>query len=291
MDRIGIIVKGIGGFYYVLTDHEIVECKARGLFRKDGITPMVGDKVKLAQDIDVIETILPRKNRLLRPAVANIDYLGIVVAPRDPAPDYLLVDKMIIYACIQDIEPIIIINKIDIVSQLDIDEIIDMYKNTGWKVLPVSSMTGEGIEDLGYAFSGGITTLAGQSGVGKSSLLNALHPSFDLEVGEISQKLKRGRHTTRYVELLSLPHGGMVVDTPGFSSVAIQNIDERLVAECYPEFEKYRHKCRFGSKCIHKNEPDCSIKENVDRGNISKGRYERYIKILEEIEERGVEYR
>lgn len=291
MKRTGIIVKGIGGFYYVLIDDEIVECKARGLFRKDGIIPMVGDKVKLAQDVDLIEEILPRKNKLTRPAVANIDYLGIVIASRNPAPDYLLVDKLIVYACMQNIEPIIIINKVDIGEKSDIDQILNMYAGTGWHVLPVSCKTGEGIEELSYAFSDGITTLAGQSGVGKSSLLNALHPSLNLEVGEISEKLKRGKHTTRYVELLSLPHGGMVVDTPGFSFVAIKNIDERVVGECYPEFEKYRYDCRFGVRCIHKNEPDCNIKKHVEKGIISEARYDRYIKILEEIEERGVEYR
>ncbi|NMA95660.1 MAG: ribosome small subunit-dependent GTPase A [Clostridiales bacterium] len=291
MDRIGIIMKGIGGFYYVKIGEHIVECKARGVFRKDGIRPTVGDRVKLSENLDLIEEILPRKNLLSRPAIANIDYIGIVLATKNPNPDYLLADKMLIYSCIQDIEPIIIINKIDKAKQTDIDRIIEMYENTGWKIFLVSSLTGEGIEELSHGLTDGITTLAGQSGVGKSSLLNALYPKFNLEVGSVSQRLGRGRHTTRYVELLPLPSGGMIADTPGFSSVAIQNIEDRVVANCYPEFVEYNYGCRFGSKCIHVREPGCSVKENVDKGNISRHRYERYIKILEEIEERGVDYR
>ncbi len=291
MGREGIIVKGIGGFYYVLIDGEVVECRARGRFRKDGIVPMVGDKVVVTPSKDMIEEILPRRNKLIRPSVANIDYIGIVIAPKDPIPDYLLVDKLTIYACIQDINPIIIINKIDLVDHEYIAKIIDMYADTGWPIFPVSCKEHSGIDELAHAFSDGITTLAGQSGVGKSSLLNALHPPLELEIGDISEKLKRGRHTTRYVELLSLPYGGMVVDTPGFSSMSISQLDPTTVKDYYPEFKEYEYECRFGMRCIHRDEPDCSIKENVKKGCISKGRYERYIKIVKEIEESGVEYR
>ncbi len=289
--REGMIVKGVGGFYYVLIDGRIEECRAKGRFRKDGIVPMVGDKVKVDSERNLIEEILPRKNKLIRPPVANIDYLGIVIAPKNPVPDYMLIDKLIIYACTQNIEPIIIINKIDLADETLIEEIIDAYRGTNWAIFPVSCKDNRGIESLAHAFSDGIITLAGQSGVGKSSLLNTLYPSLDLEVGAISEKLKRGRHTTRYVELLSLPHGGMIVDTPGFSSISIDRIDLHTIKECYPDFEEYKYGCRFGLKCLHKSEPDCCVKDSVKKGLISRDRYDRYVRILEEVKESGVEYR
>ena len=185
--REGMIVKGVGGFYYVLIDGRIEECRAKGRFRKDGIVPMVGDKVKVDSERNLIEEILPRKNKLIRPPVANIDYLGIVIAPKNPVPDYMLIDKLIIYACTQNIEPIIIINKIDLADETLIEEIIDAYRGTNWAIFPVSCKDNRGIESLAHAFSDGIITLAGQSGVGKSSLLNTLYPSLDLEVGAISE--------------------------------------------------------------------------------------------------------
>ena len=218
MMKKGIIIKGIGGFYDVKLDDDVLRCNARGKFRKDGIIPMVGDKVEVNTKDAVIETIMPRKNQFRRPLVSNIDYLGIVVSVNNPQPDLLLVDKLMLSAAVNSVESFIIINKIDLAeSQAEIEYIKDEYKLSGCTVLYISCRDGTGVDELKNELGSGITVFAGQSGVGKSSLINRLYPC---QTGKWGYKRKRpeGRHTTRSVELLVMSDKKMIVDTPGFSA-------------------------------------------------------------------------
>jgi len=283
----GVIIKGIGGFYDVISDNEVYRCRPRGKFRKLGITPMVGDRVRISPQATahegILEEIFPRKNTLIRPPVANIDSLAVVMAAEHPSPDFFVIDKLIISAERMGIFIILVINKIDLVKPEIIENIKLQYANSGYPIYCVSGKFGHGMEELSKALSG-ITTLAGQSGVGKSTIINKLNPGMELKTGNISKKIRRGRHTTRHVELLLLPYGGMVVDTPGFSQLELKDVDPLELQECYPEFNKYRHECYF-SGCIHTSEPRCKVRQAVEEGSISKERYERYIRILEEIRE------
>ncbi|NLX70393.1 MAG: ribosome small subunit-dependent GTPase A [Clostridiales bacterium] len=281
----GIIIKGIGGFYDVMLDDDILRCTPRGKFRKDGIIPMVGDRVEVNTRDAVVENILPRKNQFNRPLVANIDYLGIVVSVKKPQPDLLLVDKLILSAAVNSVKSMIIINKIDLAeSQTEIESIKEEYKISGCTVFTISCKEGTGIDELMNELGRGITVFAGQSGVGKSSLINCLHPYQKQEVGDISKKAKRGRHTTRNVELLVLPDGRMIVDTPGFSAMNVNSILPEEVQNYYNEFIPYIHECKFLG-CLHNKEPDCAVKNAVQRGKLPVGRYERYIRILEMLDQ------
>lgn len=283
----GVIIKGIGGFYDVLSHKEIYRCRARGRFRKLGITPMVGDQVRFTPETEIVEgsleEIYPRKNSLRRPAVANITQLAVVMSAFQPEPDLLLIDKLIVSAERMDISIVLIVNKIDLAAQDQVDELLRDYKATTYPIFCVSSKYDKGMEELAKGISG-ITTLAGQSGVGKSSIINRLHPSFDAEVGDVSNKHKRGRHTTRHVELLNLPEGGMIVDTPGFSQMELGDYEEVELQEYYPEYEKYRHDCYFNG-CIHVSEPDCRVQDAVEKGELPLGRYQRYVHLIKEIKE------
>jgi len=280
----GIIVKGIGGFYDVLLEDRIVQCIARGKFRKTGLVPMVGDYARISSANGTIEEILPRKNQLLRPPVANIDYLGVVIAVKEPEPDFMLVDKLFISAESMKIHPMLIINKIDLAEGDDVLKIRRAYDKTGYPIVEISSKFGIGIESLKAAMQPGIFTLAGQSGVGKSSILNCLLPGLSLETREISNKIKRGRHTTRAVELLRFSREIMVVDTPGFSAIEMSRLEEEELQDYYPEFRLYKGQCRFSS-CVHHHEPECMVKQMVEEGKISEDRYLRYLKILSEVKE------
>lgn len=282
--REGIIIKGVGGFYDVLVDGNIISCRARGRFRKDGIIPMVGDKVKINSEKQYIEEILPRKNQLIRPTVANIDFLGIVLAVEEPEPDFYLIDKMIISAEMNNIEPIIIINKIDLGSPEKIKSIREIYEKTKYPIVSISCKEKKGLDKLNEVIKGGIVAFAGQSGVGKSSIINLLCPEKEIEIGKLSDKIKRGRHTTRHAELLCLDNGGMVVDTPGFSMMIIDTLEPEDLQLYYPEFKPYMEQCRFAG-CVHYHEPGCRIKEAVENGDIPKERYDRYIKIYIELKE------
>lgn len=283
----GVILKGIGGFYDILADGTIFRCRPRGRFRKLGITPMVGDRVRFIPETQVsegaLEEILPRKNTLNRPSVANIDHLAVVAAVAQPAPDLFLIDKLMISAERMGISVLLIVNKIDLAKSGEIEQLISQYTPAGYPVYCISGKYGHGIDELSKALQG-VTTLAGQSGVGKSSIINSLHPSIDLETGSVSKKINRGKHTTRHVELLSLPYGGMVVDTPGFSQLELMDFEPVELQESYPEFEQYRHECYFNG-CTHISEPGCNVRHAVEEGDLPENRYERYVHLIEEIKE------
>jgi len=281
----GVIIKGIGGFYDVYLNGSVLQCIPRGKFRKQGITPMVGDVVEVNTRDAVIESILPRKNQFKRPCVANIDNLGIVVSARHPDPDLLLVDKLMLAARMNSVKPFIVVNKTDLVEcESEIKAIEEDYRLSGCPIFCISCKQGTGLEELKRGLYSGITTFAGQSGVGKSSLINRLYPDISREVGDISDKTKRGRHTTRSVELLVLPDGKMLVDTPGFSALEMDFVQPEEVQLYYEEFIPYMDKCRF-PKCVHYREPHCAVKEAVQRGEIPGGRYQRYTRIIEDINE------
>lgn len=285
----GRIRKGIGGFYYVETALGIFECKARGVFRKEGISPLPGDMVEISlQDsekkLGTIEKISPRKNVLVRPPVANIDQLVLVSSICEPAPNLFVLDKMLAIAADANIEPVLIFSKTDLQSP---EEIAATYKKAGFFVLCVSSETQEGVAAVEELLKGKFSVFTGNSGVGKSSLLNSLNLGLALETGEISHKLGRGRHTTRQVELFPLECGGYVADTPGFSSVRIEQnhfIRKENLAACFPEFEPYVGNCRFQS-CSHVCEKGCAVRQALQQGEIAPSRYENYVAMYQEVKD------
>lgn len=275
----GIIIKGIGSFYYIRTeDKTVYECKARGIFRKEKIIPMIGDRV----EIDVkngkgsITKILKRTTSLVRPPVANIDTLVVVAAAESPSPNTLLIDKMLVNAHIAGINPIICINKTDLNS---CDDLYDIYKKAGYTVIRTSAEKNEGIDDLMDLLIDKVTAFSGMSGVGKSSLLRHI-TGMELETGEVSEKIQRGRHTTRHVELIELANGGFVLDTPGFGSLEPNIIKAKELQDYFPEMDKYINGCKFRG-CSHINEPDCAVKTAVSEGEISESRYESYKQIFD----------
>ncbi|WMM26749.1 ribosome small subunit-dependent GTPase A [Tissierella sp. MB52-C2] len=282
----GIIVKGIGGFYYVKTKDEIIECRARGVFREENLTPLIGDKVRIRisdeDNTGYIEEIYPRNSQLLRPPVANITQAVIVMSIKKPDINTWLLDRFLLMAEYEKLEVTICLNK----SDLDLDNasrLKNIYETAGYKVIMTSAINHIGIEELKEILSGNISVFAGPSGAGKSSLLNGVNKNFKLQTGDVSSKTKRGKHTTRHVELLELDNNTFVLDSPGFSSLNVDFIEEESeLREYFREIKKYGEKCRFIS-CLHGNEPDCEVKNQVEKGNISKERYENYLLFLEEI--------
>jgi len=283
----GIIIKGIGGFYYVEAADTIYECKLRGIFRKNKLTPFVGDHVNISLDEDgtcTVEEILPRKNFLIRPPISNIDQLIIVVSVCDPVPSTLIIDKIIAAAEDKEIEPIVVISKTDLQGSEWLREI---YEKTGIPFYTISSATGEGISAVQALLNGKITAFTGNSGVGKSSLLNCIDERFHLQTGETSQKLGRGRHTTRQIELLKMGNGTYVADTPGFSSISIERYDvikKENLQYCFREFTPYLTRCKFAS-CSHTCEKGCAVIEAVENGLISKSRHASYITMYNELKD------
>jgi ribosome biogenesis GTPase len=273
----GIIYKGVGGFYYVHTHEGMFVCRGAGRLRLS-VTPKVGDKVEFIPDgkEGSITNVLPRKNELSRPMVANVDMLIIVIAAL-PAPDYLLCDKLIIQAKAAGITPLIFANKSDLAPK---EDMLAPYYNAGIQMLKGSAVTKEGLAALVQAMRNKICCMAGQSGVGKSSVLNAILPFANLETGEISEKVLRGRHTTRHTELIELAGGGLVADTPGFSVLNLDMQPEGL-ANYYNEF-KTKEGCRFDN-CMHMSEPDCSVKNLLKINEINQTRYKNYVNIMEEL--------
>ena len=284
----GKIIKGIGGFYYVDTENGLYECRARGIFRKNKITPLVGDRVSInvvdeENKKGVVEEIEERDTELVRPPIANVDKALIVFAIKNPSPNLSLLDKFIVLAEKENLEIVIVFTKVDLDTDGELlDELKDIYEASGYKVIPVSNKLKLNIDKIKEELKGNTVVFAGPSGVGKSSLLNEVDKNFELKTGEVSDKIKRGKHTTRHAELLKLECGGMVADTPGFSSLILDDIDESELKEYFIEFDKY-DECRFGSRCIHENEPSCAVKEAVENREISKKRYESYIQLLNEI--------
>ena len=290
----GKILKGIAGFYYIETsDEKIYECKAKGIFRKDNIKPMVGDDVEIdiideEKQIGNIIRILPRRAQLLRPPVANVDQAVILFAIVKPNPNYNLLDRFLIMMRQQNLPVIICFNKQDIASEEEKQKLTESYENCGYKVLFISVKEDKGLDELKALLKGKTTTLAGPSGVGKSSLLNKLVPDADMQIGELSRKIERGKNTTRHSELFfvkELSDEGFdtfIIDTPGFTSLELRDVSVDTLMQYYPEFEDYEPECRFGG-CSHIAEPDCGVKNALEKGLISKVRYDNYKLLYEEL--------
>lgn len=287
----GKIVKGIAGFYYVHIEGKgIYECKAKGIFRNKSIKPLVGDNISV-EILDEknkkgnITDIYPRQNELIRPAVSNIDQVIIVFAVDEPSPNLNLLDRFLVMMEYQNIDIIICFNKTDIDSRSFQSELRSIYNSARYRVIFMSTFVSVGLDEIIETLDGKTTVLAGPSGVGKSSILNAVVPDTNARTGEVSRKIGRGKHTTRYTEIFNVAGGTYIMDTPGFSSMFIPEIDETNLKYCFPEFLPYEGQCRFNG-CIHENEPECKIKEAVENGEISRSRYDNYLLFYHEIKNR-----
>jgi len=285
----GKIIKGIAGAYFVHTqeDSRIYECKAKGVFRYQSIKPLVGDDVEINTDdqpegFGTIVKVLPRKNELIRPAVANVDQAMVIFAAAEPEPNLNLLDRFLIMIQRQKLEAIVCFNKIDRVTQEEILFLRKAYEKSGHKLLFMSMKTGEGTDRLKELLKGKTTVFAGPSGVGKSTLINRLAPAANMQTGDISRKIKRGRHTTRHSELIFVEEDTYVVDTPGFSSLYIDDVDKEELKDYYIEFDEYKEDCRFIG-CSHRSEPGCAVKQALADNKISKVRYDNYITLYEEL--------
>ncbi|NLM60941.1 MAG: ribosome small subunit-dependent GTPase A [Clostridiales bacterium] len=277
----GIIYKAVGGYYYVKTDTGQIECRARGRFRIEGITPLVGDMVEIELTSDgkgYIKSVSPRRNSFVRPPVANLDVLAIVISAAPPVTDRFMIDTMAAVAFHKNIEPIIVINKCDLDRG---DGFFSIYKKCGIQCVRTSAVTGEGTDELVCMLKGKVSAFSGNSGVGKSSLLNRIDPRLGLKTGQINEKIGRGRHTTRHVELLDLPNGATVADTPGFSSfdtMEMDLIDKNSIQFAFPEFAPYIGMCRF-TGCAHDKDKGCAVRAAVENGEISVERYNSYVRM------------
>ncbi len=286
----GKIMKGIAGFYYVHVEGRgVYECRAKGIFRKEGIKPLVGDDVELdvlddAEKLGNIRKILPRKSVLVRPAVANVDQALILFAIVKPNPNFNLLDRFLIRMEQQKLLTVICFNKEDIASSEEKEALRSAYETCGYRVLFISALENRGLDQVRELLNGKTTTLAGPSGVGKSSLINQLSPETNMETGEISEKIKRGRHTTRHSEIIALGNGTYIMDTPGFTSLDMPDITKEELGGYYPEFREYEPFCKFRG-CAHISEPDCKVKEAVEEGKISPVRYENYMVLYRELKE------
>ncbi len=283
----GKIIKGIAGFYYVHTTKGVVECKAKGIFRKDKIKPLVGDNVEIEfvdeeQLLGNIIKIFPRSNALVRPASANIDQALVIFAIVKPNPNYNLLDRFLIRMEQQGLPVVICFNKKDIASDMELQELSSSYDRCGYQVLFVSGEKKQGIDQIEKHLHGKTTVVAGPSGVGKSTIINALYPEANMETGEISRKIERGRHTTRHAQLFALSEDTFIMDTPGFTSLSLDDMEKEDLRDCYPEFAEFEENCRFGG-CAHISEPVCGVKDALAAGKISRVRYENYAALYEEL--------
>lgn len=280
---VGLIIKAIGGVYTVEAPDGVFECKARGIFRKKGISPVCGDKVEIEFEnkTAVITEIKERKSLIIRPPLANLDVLVFVASICEPVPNLLILDKFIAVAEYKNIKPMVVITKID---KQEPNEYLNIYNKSGIDVFAVDNITGKGSDEVKQALTGKFSAFTGNTGVGKSSLLNNIFPELDLATNEISKKLGRGKHTTRHVELYKLNDGGYIADTPGFSSFDTNRYDIILkedLAGCFKEFEPYVNKCRF-QDCSHTKEKGCAVIEAVENGEIARSRHESYLSMYEQ---------
>ncbi len=284
--RSGRIVRSLSGFYDVQTDAGVITCRGRGVLRKNGESPLTGDKVEISVEKGkgMVEKLLPRKNRFVRPAVANVDALVIFAANVNPVTEPFLIDRVAAIAADQEVPVYICINKCDLDPAVDLARI---YDAAGFPVIRASAETGEGVEELRKLLQGKLTAFTGNTGVGKSSMLNALCPSLELATGEVSEKLGRGRHTTRHVELYSLGGDTFVADTPGFSSFDTDQMDVLLkenLQYAFPDLAPYLGKCQFHD-CTHRKEPGCCVRQGVEAGAVEKTRYDSYLRLYEKAEQ------
>jgi len=290
------IIKGIGGFYYVNTEeYGIVECKAIGKFRNQHIKPMVGDDVSITITDEhnlkgVIDEIYPRHSQLVRPFISNVDSAMIVVAASKPDPNLFLLDKFLIMLLQQGIKPFICINKKDLVTEDELKSIVEPYEAAGYEVITVSGKFDSDIENVKEKLKSKTTVIAGTSGVGKSTIINRLQSSVVMETGEISKKLKKGKHTTRHSELICVDNETYIMDTPGFSSLEVEFNDVWEIRKFYPEFEEAEKECDFGD-CLHINEPRCGVKNAVKKDPRFLCRYENYKLMVDEFKGRRIDYR
>ena len=287
----GKIIKGIAGFYYVYAeDGNTYECRAKGIFRKDKRKPLVGDNV----DITVLDEkelegsvtgIHKRRNSLIRPAVANVDQALVIFAMDNPKPNFMLLDRFLIMMEREDVPAVICFNKKDLVTAEELEFLYETYQSCGYQVILSSALKGEGLGEIEAVLKGKTTVVAGPSGVGKSSLTNSLQEEVEMETGEISRKLKRGKHTTRHAQIIPVSQDTFLVDTPGFSSLYIENMEEQELKDYFPEFRKYEGQCRFQG-CRHIHEPGCAVKEALENNEISRLRYEDYLELHQELKEK-----
>ncbi len=287
----GKIIKGIGGFYYVhAEDGALYECRAKGIFRKEKQKPLVGDNVEISvidakEQTGNVDLLLPRKNALIRPAAANVDQALVVFAAAAPKPNLNLLDRFLIMMRRQDIPVVICFNKTDLTETQEQERLAEIYRDCGSEVHFLCVARGEGIEEIQRLLEGKTTVAAGPSGVGKSSLTNALQSSVQMEVGEISRKIDRGKHTTRHTELIVLRKDTYFLDTPGFSSLYLPGFEPEELRDCFCEFTPYAADCRFQG-CMHISEPDCAVKKALEEGKIARQRYENYVLLAKELGER-----
>lgn len=287
----GKIIKGIAGFYYVhVVESGVYECKAKGVFRKEKVKPLVGDNVQFevldeGEKIGNIVEVLPRKNELIRPAVANIDQALVVFAVTEPEPHFNLLDRFLIMMECKDIPVVLCFNKKDIAAQPDLAWLEEIYHACGYQVIFTSALKQENIESIGAVLAGKTTVIAGPSGVGKSSLINLLQTEVRMETGSISKKIARGKHTTRHSELIAIDRDSYIMDTPGFSSLYVNDFEKEELKYYFREFAPYEGKCRFNG-CDHIHEPGCAVKEALEKGKIHTVRYGDYLEMYQELQEK-----
>lgn len=286
----GKIVKGIAGFYYVdVPDLGIYECRAKGIFRNKKLKPLIGDDVVIEvthegdMEGNVVE-ILPRKNSLVRPTVSNVDQAFIVFAVSHPDPNLNLLDRFLVAVAVNDIEAIVCFNKTDLLGEEERNQLIDIYKKAGYETMAISAHEDDSFEEIEGLLKGKTTVFAGPSGVGKSSIINLIQVHTHMETGQVSDKIKRGKHTTRHANLIPMDDHSYVVDTPGFSSLQLNELMEEELKNYFIEFERFEPECKFRG-CNHVNEPSCGIKNAVENGQISQSRYESYLHIYEELKD------
>ena len=287
----GKIIKGIAGFYYVsVVESGIYECKAKGIFRKDKLKPLVGDVVEITvlnedEKIGNIVKIMPRDNELIRPASANVDQAMVVFALADPKPNLLLLDRFLVMMECQGIDTIICFNKMDLVSSEELDELANVYKQCGYQVLTVSAKEQVSIDKIRTILEGKTTVIAGPSGVGKSSLVNILQEKVHMETGATSKRLGRGKHTTRHSQLIVVNDTTFLMDTPGFSSLYPEDIEKEELKQYFREFHELEGKCKF-KPCTHIHEPQCAVIDAVKEHNIGNSRYKNYVALFEELKDK-----